>query len=365
MDPFITISMNRSKDIKEPNAVKWWIITILVCLLICVSGFLLTEYLSRQSRIFPIEDGYCAPALFGDSFGAVNALISAFAFAGMIVTFVLQRYELSMQRKELEAQRMEFSSQNETLRLQRFEHTFFNMMELQQSIVNDLYVADSYKDNVTEDNPNNYGRISKEIMVRNEYKGRNIFYYVFNVCKHQLNGDYVNGLRGVLQCSGLKEFDRYFTTTVFDHYFRHLYTILKFIGKNDWLGDEKQYEYATFVRATLSRYELVMLYYNGFFHPKMKKLIERYSMLNNLRHELLPVSLENLSYLRGLNLNVSDLTKNSFSGSDFEFFLTDRHDEDKKYYLGAFYAKQEHDKGKDVLRRWNTFIDNRIVVKEK
>lgn len=66
-------------------------------------------------------------------------------------------------------------------------------------------------------------------------------------------------------------FDDYMTTTMFDHYFRHLYTILRFITENEWLGVDKQYKYATFVRATLSRYELVMLYYNGFFHPKMKK----------------------------------------------------------------------------------------------
>ena len=80
----------------------------------------------------------CPPALFGDSFGVVNALISAFAFAGMIVTFRLQRTELKMQREELAAQREEFSQQNETMRLQRFENTFFHMMELQQDIVNDL-----------------------------------------------------------------------------------------------------------------------------------------------------------------------------------------------------------------------------------
>lgn len=154
--------MGRSDDIKEPCAGKWWFITIGLCLLISIGGFFLTLYLSQKTSLFPTGDDDCAPALFGDSFGAVNALISAFAFAGMIVTFVLQRYELSMQRKELEAQRMEFSSQNETLRLQRFENTFFNMMELQQSIVNDLYVMDSDKEFVTEDNPNDFQEFQKK-----------------------------------------------------------------------------------------------------------------------------------------------------------------------------------------------------------
>lgn len=55
--------------------------------------------------------------------------------------------------------------------------------------------------------------------------------------------------------------------------FGYLYTILKFIQQNDWLGEQEQYKYATFVRATLSRYEFVMLYYNGFLHSMMKKLM--------------------------------------------------------------------------------------------
>lgn len=123
--------------IKEPNGKVWWLGAIAICLLLWGGGYMLTKYISLN--YFPVGKDNCAPALFGDSFGAVNALISA--FAGMIVTFVLQRYELGMQRQELEAQR-EFSTQNETLRLQRFENTFFNMMELQQSIVNDLYAKD-------------------------------------------------------------------------------------------------------------------------------------------------------------------------------------------------------------------------------
>lgn len=359
--------MGRSDDIKEPCAGKWWFITIGLCLLISIGGFFLTLYLSQKTSLFPTGDDDCAPALFGDSFGAVNALISAFAFAGMIVTFVLQRYELSMQRKELEAQRMEFSSQNETLRLQRFENTFFNMMELQQSIVNDLYVMDSDKEFVTEDNPNDFSRISKEVVIPNEYRGRNLFYYAFHINKHYIEPTHkeVNGLWGVLLVKGKCAFDDYYTTTVFDHYFRHLYTILKFIKQNEWLGKNEQYKYATFVRATLSRYELVMLYYNGFFHPKMKSLMEEYCLLNNLRRELLPLCYENRRFLNGLGISdVTALRENNFSGSDFEFFLTDRKGDYNKYFLGAFYTKEEREMGKELLSRWNAYINSIVDVKK-
>ena len=38
---------------------------------------------------------------FGDMFGAINALFSGLAFAGLIYTIILQREELALQRKEL------------------------------------------------------------------------------------------------------------------------------------------------------------------------------------------------------------------------------------------------------------------------
>lgn len=44
---------------------------------------------------------------FGDVFGAVNALFSGLAFAGLIYTVFLQREELALQRKELELTRQE------------------------------------------------------------------------------------------------------------------------------------------------------------------------------------------------------------------------------------------------------------------
>lgn len=54
-------------------------------------------------------------------------------------------------------------------------------------------------------------------------------------------------------------------------------------------------EYAALIRAQLSRYELIWLYYNGlseFGKEKLKPLLERFSMLKNLREELLVDSLE-------------------------------------------------------------------------
>lgn len=55
---------------------------------------------------FVIEDPQ-QRGLFGDSYGALNALFSGLAFAGVIATLLLQRQELSYQREELELTRAE------------------------------------------------------------------------------------------------------------------------------------------------------------------------------------------------------------------------------------------------------------------
>ena len=43
----------------------------------------------------------------GDAFGAVNALFSGLAFAGLIYTMIMQSKELALQREELAMQRQE------------------------------------------------------------------------------------------------------------------------------------------------------------------------------------------------------------------------------------------------------------------
>ena len=73
---------------------------------------------------------------------AFGSLFTALAFAGMIVTVLLQRAELQEQRKELRAQRRELEGQkreleiqNRTAQLQRFENSFFHLLEsLKQTV---------------------------------------------------------------------------------------------------------------------------------------------------------------------------------------------------------------------------------------
>lgn len=306
---------------------------------------------------------------FGDLFGAVNALFSGLAFAGLIITIRQQHKDLEYQRqtieqtnREMQNQTEEFNKQNKTMKIERFENTFFKMLEVQQNIVNDLYAADSNTEEVKEAPKNNYALITKEILTKDEYRGRNLFYYIFKRCEHEIENQFFPGysmrpsLYSVIKFRGKACLDDYMRITMFDHYFSHLYSILKFITLNKQLKEAEKYRYATYVRASLSRYELVMLYYNGFFHPKMKKMIERYCLLNNIRTDLLPMSLEYKNFLESINKTIKNLYDAHFSVGDFEFYLTDNKKDKTRYYLSAFYTKKDMEQGKKLLNRWRQFV---------
>ena len=229
---------------------------------------------------------------FGDQFGAVNALFSGFAFAGLIYTIILQRQDLKLQRrdlfyqrqelklnrkeleltrKEMEDQTAEFEKQNETLKIQRFENTFFNMMSQFQDVVNNLKVTKEF-----------YGGEGRDCFEKT---------YIKNWQIEQNFNDFAHlSMSSIIFREGLDGYKKSEMPKYFDHYFRLLYRILKFVNDSTVITDFVQkYEYTAMLRAMLSRYELVWLYYNGLAYgaQKLKPLIERYAMLNNLRPELL------------------------------------------------------------------------------
>lgn len=64
----------------------------------------------------------------GDLFGAVNGLFSGLAFAGLIITILLQSNELKEQRKELKLTRKAYTAQSLNSKIQIFEHSFYNLL---------------------------------------------------------------------------------------------------------------------------------------------------------------------------------------------------------------------------------------------
>lgn len=329
-------------DISNDNHIGCGIVLVLVVLAVFgASWWIITSHYAGA------DDFYTARGTFGDQFGAVNALFSALAFAGLIYTIILQMKELRYQReelvdnrKEMARQTNEFKQQNAALRKQTFENTFFNMLSLQQQIVSELSITDPQKVKLHADSPN--GRIvSREEMHDYTYRGREVFKYLsFHVCE-----GYVQGMLTDLRSGGLKAFEDAYYRGLLDHYFRHFYTIVKFVDSEDGLTDEDKYQFIKILRATLSRYELVFLYYNGLSSlgsEKLKPLLEKYSVLNNLDPTLLILSYNGFQKTRAGTTEqaVRELKEAGFTGTDYELFLTDSTNDVTMYNVKAFARNQ-------------------------
>jgi hypothetical protein len=236
---------------------------------------------------------------FGDMFGSINALYSGLAFAGIIFTILLQRKELKYQREELRETRKEFEIQNKTLKLQRFENTFFNLLSLHHQIVDsiDLDIEKERRiDGLTLTQqftePRHFDRVT--------LKGRDVFKEQYEKLVSTFNEE------EDINLTYLKFYET--VQTDFGHYFRNLYRIIKLVDETEFhthseLGTSKEavkykdmisytlpnfntrYKYTSMIRSQLSDYELLWLFYNCLSKngvEKFRPYIEQYSLLKNI-----------------------------------------------------------------------------------
>lgn len=290
---------NDKHNNEETKSQLWiWIIIAIVGVIALwgLSWILIDKYI----------DSPTGQGTFGDKFGAVNALFSGLAFAGLIVTLLyqkeelkLQREELAQTREELKGQREEFEEQNKTMKRQRFENTFFNMLSLQQEIVTKLSYTWKHKQKTGKINP--FGAYEYDF-VESKYMGREVFEALYNEPDVKLkdsNQSYNGGIKSIIKNKGIVEFENICDISNLDHYYRHLYRLFKYVDSSPLITKtkdddkdeyEERYDYACIIRSQLSDYELVMLFYNCLTAnglAKFKPLIEKYSIFNNLRIELL------------------------------------------------------------------------------
>lgn len=355
------------KDEIEPKQRYSWIFGIVICLDIWIVGAICTHFWAAHFFI-DVPDSDSRKALFGDSFGAVNALVSAFAFAGMIVAFILQRYELRLQRKELrdnraemEQQTIQFKSQSNNLEIQRFENLYYNMLNLQQKIVDGLRY-DYYDIEYITVPLDGGGAQTDKKQVKREVVGRDVFRYLFNEVPMSISVDVadkeVNGYRWFLRYKGLDNYDATLIPSYFDHYFRHLYKIVQFVDSQMNLSFEEKYRYLSFMRGTLSRYELVWLYYNALYPDfyKFKALIEKYSLLKAVRSDLLTITKEALVFYDQHAISRELIKAAGYGLDDFAYYLTDNPEEPSKYMVSAFWNAEDHRSGLDYLSNWRDFV---------
>ncbi|BFG70290.1 hypothetical protein KACHI17_11710 [Sediminibacterium sp. KACHI17] len=271
--------LNASNDHEGDNG---FIITAVIVTVVIIGLWTTTYFLLKDLN--ELKRG-----TFGDMFGSVNALFSGLALAGIILTILLQRKELKLQREELRDTRAEFEIQNETLKLQRFENTFFNLLNLHHQIVS----AIDYRYYKSKEKERGWGTGSFMTTKPEEKEavtitGRDVFRHRYNLMLPKLK-EQSDSYEEIY----LEHYEQ--AQTDFGHYFRNLYRMIKLVDQTDFFYNSEKvtkeeifkikYRYTSIIRSQISDYELLWIFYNCLSEngiDKFKPFIERYSFFKNI-----------------------------------------------------------------------------------
>lgn len=211
---------------------------------------------------------------------------SLWALAGLLFIFDTVRTtnkQLEYQEKQLEQQEKESLEQLKSIQLQSFENTFFQLLGMLNNITNGLEIHEE-----REAAPPAEGN-------RITYHGRDCFTYWHSGLRagyRSAAGQIPPAGTGELPAPTRAFLENHYqqNQTVFGHYFRMLYQLIKFVDESKVVTDplEKR-RYIHLVRAQLSAHELVFLFYNGLIEKKekLKTKIKAYNLLKHLDPTLL------------------------------------------------------------------------------
>lgn len=241
----------------------FWIYLAIFIALIGGICYLPTYFTESERYYFYKETG-----TIGDTIGGTMGPFVAIAAA--ILTFLA----FWVQFKANEQQRKDIA-------LERFESNLFQLIQIQEDITNNLQF-------LAYDNSNLLNKV--------KISGRQIFKALYEEKYTPLWG-----IKDDIKEKGITSYEEDKDIGILDHYFRHLYRVFKYIDKAPIFANDKKkrYDYACIMRASLSQYELIMLFYNCLSRngrEKFKPLIERYAIFNNLRVELLATDREKELY---------------------------------------------------------------------
>lgn len=196
---------------------------------------------------------------FGDSFGVFTSLFSALAFGGVLFTLWYQHQTLLHNKRDAD--------------IRHFESVLFNLISAYNSVVQDMDLHNVQT--------KNFVASGRDCFYR--YFVRNLRPAYKRLKAEQPNGDELELARSAYGGVWLRHRHN------LSHYLRFLYNIFKYIDSAELSVDLKK-KYTNIVRAQLSDYELLILFYNCLHKngsERFKPLVERYAIFNNLPEDML------------------------------------------------------------------------------
>lgn len=265
-------NMKNKKNSKKNKTFTrdFWLCLLVFIALIGAICYLPTYFTESERYNFNKDTG-----IIGDTIGGIMGPFVAIAAA--ILTFLA----FWVQFKANEQLRNDIS-------VERFESKFYKLLDIHMQNVNSIKIDDKkgrdafkyltgiyfymydiiqkiYKDNSHVDNPTNEQR---EMLTRMTYGfffyGEKFVYHSFTSTEENYLYEEIKKKLSIINSSiSYNIIDGY--NTYLGHYYRNLFQIVDFVANyNENLIDEKQkYGYVKMVRAQLSDYEQIMLYYNS------------------------------------------------------------------------------------------------------
>lgn len=189
----------------------------------------------------------------GDFFGGVlNPIFTFLTFIGLMITIILQQQELELTRDELSKSAQALEEQVYTQKKQRFENTFFSLLEQHNKMLSELNAAIN-------------GRRTRIIDL-------------YESCFAYGNVSIQSSKKQIINYG-----------SIIQHYFIFLYQVLKFIDQSSDSEIDKKF-YSNIIRACLDIRTLQLLAINCFpdnnsAFESYRLLIERYEFLEHMPFE--------------------------------------------------------------------------------
>ena len=242
--------------------------------LIIVSAVCIIIVISTYIKYFPgpISFDNQKWGTFGDFIGGtLNPILSFLSFIALLITIILQSKELSLSTKELTNSATALKEQNESIKIQIFENTFFQMIGLHNDIVNSI-----------------------DITIQNQthtiVQGRDCFKYLY---KNKFVPLYNNEKTLAPESQESEIISSSYSIFINNnqsevgHYFRTLLNTISVVDEAEIVNKEK---FINIVKAQMSSYEIILLFYNCLYPyglTQYKPIVEKYSLLENINSSLL------------------------------------------------------------------------------
>lgn len=265
-----------------------------VAIIVAISVSLIFLYMTSLYGFNLTDIGRLGPV--GDYFGGIlNPMFGLLALFALLKTIQIQSKELVKTTEQLEISADAHKEQSNSIKLQNFENTFFNMLGLHKEIVNTLSLTQQKEtsDRIT------FFKILDErtnICANTNYTGKKVISILFEIFESYIKIKSEQVGKSTINLD--KTYHNFYSehNDIIGHYFRNIYQILKFIDKqsNEESIDKKLY--TNILRAQLSNNELALILINAtsrYGNKKLLPLLIKYEFM-----EPIPIKLIDNTYLK-------------------------------------------------------------------